>query len=314
MGNYGRILSSLLVCLACTACADEQSLKREYIENEDWAGLLELYDSSPDSLKAIDVSYINIALAAQGQLGDKAFNYLQGGPTCLFPDWNRNPTEGEILTDIYYQAGHIALARRMAFEADELYSPKHSNRMMKRLVQCALIYEDWPVAEKYICYLEWEGGKWKEWAQSQRRFLHHPEMIEQDAEYGMKRKCIPTENFIADERDITANLKHIMRANPEHRNTVEILGVYYLLALDFQIFKDFLDEYYGTEILPELPRSFAEAACLLSEMTPGYWKTVGVPVGIYREYVDFKNRMAAGLSPDKYSGTYWVYVMKLNTR
>lgn len=313
MGKHSWIFIALLVCLACIACKDEQSLKRGYIENEDWEGLLGLYDSSPDSLRAIDVSYINIALAAQGQLGDRAFNYLQGGPTCLFPDWDRNPTEGEILADIHYHAGNIALARRMAFEADECYSPRHSNRMMKRLVQCALIYEDWIVAEKYICYLEREGGKWKEWARSQRRFLNQPEMIERDEEYGMKRCCIPTENFIADERDISSNLKDIMRANPEHRNTVEILGVYYLLALDFQTFKEFLDEYCGTEILPELPRSFAEAACLLSEMTPGYWKTVGVPVGVYREYVDFKNRMAAGLPPDRYSGTYWVYVMKLNT-
>lgn len=297
------------------SCTDEQTLKLRCIENEDWAGLLQIYDSSPtDSLRAIDVSYINIALAAQGQLGDKAFNYLQAGPTCLFPDWDRNPTEGEILTDIYYQAGHIAMARRMAFEADEYRSPEHSNRMMKRLVQCGLIYEDWAVAEKYIHYLEGVGGRYAEWAASQRRFLGHPELIEQDEEYGMKRRCIPDKNFISYERGIATDLKDIMKANPEHRNTVEILGVYYLLALDFQVFKEFLDECYGSGILPELPRSFAEAACMLSEENPGYWKTVGVPVDIYREYSDFKKRLAAGLSMDKYSGTFWVYVMKLNTR
>lgn len=156
------------------------------------------------------------------------------------------------------------------------------------------------------------GGKWKEWASSQRRFLNRPDLVEQDEEYGMKVRCIPDGNFISQYRGIDADLRDIIKANPEHRNTVEILGVYYLLAMDFEAFRKFIDDYYGTEILPELPRSFAEAACMMSEITPGYWKSVGVSSSVYREYVDFKNRLSSGLSADKYRGTYWVYVMKMN--
>lgn len=302
---------SLFVCLSC---ADRQATLRKCVENEDWNGLLEMYETSSDSLMTAEISYIDIALAANGQLADKAFNYLQGGAACLFPDWHLQAWEAEILTDIYYQAGHIALSQRMAFEADVCYAPGHSNRMLKRLVQTNLIYSNWPIAEKYICFLEREGGKWKEWASSQRRFLDHPELVEQDEEYGMKKKCIPAENFISEVDGIDSDFRKIIKANPQHRNTVEILGVYYLLSLDFDAFRGMLDEYYGTEVLPELPRSFAEAACMLSELTPGYWKTVGVPSSIFREYVAFKNRLAAGLSPDKFRGTYWMYVMQMNTK
>lgn len=314
MKKFKAITGAFIFCLVCLSCTDRESAFKEYIEREDWDSLLQMYDTSSDSLRANEISYIDIALAAKGELAERAFNYLQGGPACLFPDWHLQEWEAEILTDIYYQAGHIALAQRMAFEADVCYAPEHSNRMLKRLVQTNIIYCNWPIAEKYICILEKEGGKWRDWATAQREFLNRQDLVEQNEEYGIKKRCIPDENFISLDRGIVADLKDIIKANPEHRNTVEILGVYYLLALDFGVFKEFLDEYHGTEILPELPRSFAEAACMLSEETPGYWKTVGVGASTYREYVDFKNRMSAGLSLDKYRGTYWVYVMKMNTR
>ena len=79
-------------------------------------------------------------------------------------------------------------------------------------------------------------------------------------------------------------------------------------------FKEMVDEFYGTEALPELHGSFAEAACMLSEIHRGYWKTVGVPAETYKRYTDFKARLGNGLSQDKYKDTFWYYIMRVNSQ
>lgn len=302
-----------LITLFCLSCSSGKTELDRFIGNEDWDGILTAYKDA-DSLRTIDIAYANIALATKGQLADKAFNYIQVGPEGLFPDWQLTSTEGKILAYILYEAGHVSLAQKMAFETDVNCAPAHDGNMLKMLVKTNLIYGNWVVAEKYICFLEREGGRNAEWASEQRKFLGNPDAVADDPEYGPRRKCMPEEGFVTFRRGYDADLKDIIKANPTYRNAVDILGVYYLLCLDFENFKAFVDGNIGTEALPSLPRSFAEAACMLSEQYQGYWKSVGVPKEIYREYVDFKNRMAAGLSPDKYRGTFWVYVMIKNAR
>ena len=79
-------------------------------------------------------------------------------------------------------------------------------------------------------------------------------------------------------------------------------------------FKEMLDTFYGTEVLPTLPASFAEAACMLSEMDSGYWKRVGVSQSLYNRYRDFKKRIGTGLSMDRFRDTFWYYIMRVNSQ
>lgn len=306
-----RLSGTILISLAFISCSGELGKRDSYIEKEDWSGLLEYVDGA-GKLRAKDIAYINIALASEGRLAEDAFSYIQIGPDGLFPQWQKLPYEGRILANIFYQAGHVSLARRMAFESDVCCAPKHDGNMIKILVKTNLIYGNWKIAEKYICLLERDGGKNAAWATSQRRFLDNMEAVLADDEYGPRSKCIPEENFIIYRRGYDVDLRDIIKANPTFSNAVDILGVYYLLSLDFDDFKPFLDEYAGTETLSSLPRSFAEAACMMSEINPGYWKSVGVSTDTFRRYTDFKKRLASGLSTEEYNDTYWVYVMRMN--
>ena len=308
-----KISRWLLILSICFSCTSREDMMDKCIGEEDWDGILSLYEKA-DSLRGRDIICVNIALAAENRLAEDAFSYFQTGPFCLIPEWNRHAVEGAAMSDMMYQAGYIALAQRMAFESFVLSEPESGDRMMKRLVQTNLIYEDWPVAEKYICYLENRNGPFKRWAHAQRRFLYNPEALEADSEYGNKRRCIPEKNFIIYNEGFTEEFKEIIRTNTEHRNTVDILGVYYLLGLDFDNFKSFLDEFYGTEALKSLPKSFAEAACFLSENEPGYWKRVGVSKEVYNRYRNFKSCLGAGVSMKKFNDTFWMYVMKMNRR
>jgi hypothetical protein len=256
---------------------------------------------------------LNLALAETGQLADKAFHYTQAGSDGIFAPWAMTVQTGELLSDIYWSMGHIAYAQRMAMETNVLYEGDYDPAMMKRLIETNLIYGDYDVAQKYIDILEQDKTCHK-FATTHRRFLNNDEAIEADPILGPKRKCIPEKDFISLVRGIDEDLKDIIRANPSYHNAIEYLGVIYLLDCEMDKFKAMLDEFYGTEALPELPASFAEAACMLSEIDHNYWKEVGVSQRTYNRYREFTKRLGTGLSMDKFNDTFWYYIMRVNNQ
>lgn len=297
---------SLSMLLSCKGSNEDAVMK--YAENEEYDKLAEYCISQGREVRFIDLYEGNMALARLGRLGDEAFSLYQSGLEGLIPEWDRTAAAGEWLSDIYFAMGHIAMAQTMAFEA-YVSSDGFNARMVKRLVETNIIYGAYPVAEKYISALE-RDGKYRRWASAQRAFLGNDEMVESDPLYGQMRKCIPAQDFISSVRGIDEDMKDIIRANPGYRSTIEYLGLYYLLAFDFPHFREMLDEFYGTEALMELPRSFAEAVCMMSEEEPGYWKKFGVPSETFRDYGKFKSRFGAGLDISMYKNTFWEYMRR----
>lgn len=290
-----------------TACEHEvsSSLKPEEV--------IASYTDDGQTVDCLKLSRLNLALTETGQLADKVFNYTQVGSDGILVPWNLTSEAGELLSDIYWSMGHVAFAQRMAFESNVLDKRDVNPEMIKRLIETNLVYRAYPVAKKYIDVLEKERG-WKTVAQSYRRFLNDDAAVESDPVLGPKRRCVPETDFISQVRGIDEDLKDIIHTNPKYRNAVEYLGVLYLLDCEMDKFKEMLDEFYGTEALPELPVSFAEAACMLSEIDRGYWKTKGVSSEIFKKYNDFKSRLENGLSPDKYKNTFWYYIMRVNNQ
>lgn len=281
--------------------------------SEDWDKVISDYVDDGEIVYYDKIAHLNLALAQKGELGDKAFSYTQAGSEGLWPEWSQNGENGALLSDIYFAMGYVSLAQRMAFETDVLSPKGHNPQMLARLVQTNLIFGAYEVAEKYIIELEKKPAT-RAWARSQRRFLSDDAAIEADPLLSSMRKCIPSQNFTSGDTGLTEALKAIIRANPAHRQSVEYLGTLYLLDLDFDGFRSFLDEFYGTEALPELPRSFAEAACMMSEMDHGYWKRVGVRQETYNTFRDFVKRLGTGLSMDRFKDTYFYYVMRANAQ
>lgn len=280
----------------------------EYAKEEKYDELADYCISRGTKIRFIDLCEGNMALARIGRLGDDAFSLYQAGVDGLIPEWDRTAGAGEWLSDIYFAMGHIAMAQRMAFES-YVSSDGFNARMVKRLVETNIIYGAYPVAEKYISALEREGG-YRGWAAEQRKFLWNDSLVEGDPLYGPKRKCIPQHDFISEVRGIDEDMKDIIKANPGHKATIEYLGIYYLLGFDFIRFREMLDEFYGTEALKELPGSFAEAVCMMSEEESGYWKKFGVSPEVYRDYGRFKSRYGAGLDISMYSNTFWDYMRR----
>lgn len=259
------------------------------------------------------LAHLNLALAETGQLADKAFHYTQAGSNGILVPWGMTVESGESLSDAYWSMGHVAYAQRMAFEADVLDDRDYNPAMMLRLIETHLVFGDYEVARKYIDILA-QDPKDKAVAAHYRPFLDNDALVEADPILGPRRKCIPEKDFISLVRGVDEDLKDIIRANPSYHKAVEYLGVLYLLDCEMDKFKGMLDEFYGTEALPTLPDSFAEAACMLSEIDRDYWKTVGVRPETYNRYRDFKKRLGTGLSMDKFKDTFWYYIMRANNQ
>jgi len=273
--------------------------------NNDWEQVISTYQDNEKVVDYVELAKLNLALSETGQLADKVFHYTQAGYMGLLPDWGQKIENGELLSDIYYSMGHISLAQRMAFETDVLDDRPYNPAMMRRLIQTNIINGSYAVAKKYSGITGFDEFS---------KFLWDDAAVEADPEFGPKRRCIPSDDYISLVRGIDEDLKDIIRANPSYHKAVEYLGVMYLLDCEMDSFRAFLDEFYGSEALPELPESFAEAACMMSETDRGYWKEVGVSSGIHNKYREFKSRLGTGLSMDKYKDTFWYYIMKVNSQ
>jgi hypothetical protein len=282
------------------------------IDMPDWNKVIASYIDDGQTADYNKLPKLNLALAETGQLADKVFHYTQAGSDGIVAPWTQTVDNGELLSDIYWSMGHIAYSQRMAMETNVLDDREYNPYMMRRLIETNLVFGAYDVAGKYIKVLE-KDRKYRRIARDYKIFLDNDAAVEADPVLGPKRKCIPETDFISLVRGIDEDLKDIVRANPGYHKAIEYLGVIYLLDCEMDKFKEMLDEFYGTEALPELPVSFAEAACMLSEINRGYWKEVGVSSADYKKYTDFKSRLENGLSLDRYKDTFWYYIMKVNT-
>jgi len=308
----GTIPDSLTLFLILACCTVMASCTGSSIDLPDWDKFIASYADDGQTADYNKLPQLNLALAETGQLADRVFHYTQAGSDGIISPWSQTVENGELLSDIYWSMGHIAYSQRMAMETNVLDDREYNPSMMRRLIETNLVFGAYDVAGKYIKVLE-KDRKYRRIARDYRLFLDNDAAVEADPVLGPKRKCIPETDFISLVRGIDEDLKDIVRANPGYHKAIEYLGVIYLLDCEMDKFKEMLDEFYGTEALPELPVSFTEAACMLSEINRGYWKEVGVSSADYKRYTDFKSRLENGLSLDRYKDTFWYYIMKVNT-
>ena len=306
-------MKRILLFLSIPAFLVQIACSRQLPGGRDWEGIISSYSDDGHTADYQKLSLLNLALAETGRLVDEAFHYTQAGSDGLFIPWAMTLESGQRLSDIYWSMGHIAYAQRMAMEANVLSEGDYDPAMMIRLIETNLVFGAYDVAGKYIAILEQDRTCGKT-AASYRKFLYDDVAVESDPVLGLKRKCIPAEDHISLAGGIEEDMKRIIRTNPAHRITADYLGTIYLLDCDMEAFKLFVDEFYGTEALPELHGSFAEAACILSEIHRGYWKTVGVDRVVYDRYLEFLKRVGTGVSMDRFKDTFWYYIMRVNSQ
>ena len=298
--------------------SDAKTLK---LKKLDYFARTEQWDKTIEECKGkltnfLYMCHLNMALANNGELSDKMFNFDQRGPQGLLVQWNKSENISCMLSDIYFTMGATASSQEMAFEGYVSAMEDGNPRMLKRLVQTNLIYGTYPVAEKYISILE-KTYAYRDWAQSQRKYLYNDEVVESDPILGTRRRMLPDRNSLAMIKGLAGDLALFLEKGPANSAALQYLGAMYLLAKDLEGFKALLEKYYGTEFLPVLPVHFQEAVIVMSEKEPDYWKRFNVSETIVARFTDYKkqvlanrnNSAIAGLLNRSYGNTYWFYFM-----
>ena len=298
--------------------SDAKTLKMKKL---DYFARTEQWDKTIEECKGkltnfLYMCHLNMALANKGELSDKMFNFDQRGPQGLLVQWNKSENISCMLSDIYFTMGATASSQEMAFEGYVSAMEDGNPRMLKRLVQTNLIYGTYPVAEKYISILE-KTYAYRDWAQSQRKYLYNDEVVESDPILGTRRRMLPDRNSLAMIKGLAGDLALFLEKGPANSAALQYLGAMYLLAKDLEGFKALVEKYYGTEFLPVLPVHFQEAVIVMSEKEPDYWKRFNVSETIVARFTDYKkqvlanrnNSAIAGLLNRSYGNTYWFYFM-----
>ncbi len=267
----------------------------------------------------LHLNYLNLALAEKGILADELFRYRQHGPNSLFVSWNGSLRSAIVTSDVQFAIGNISIAQKMAFVGNvltgNLQTPGYgSPRLLQRLVQVSLVYGLYPVAEKYLGLLS-QTMFYNGWARDHRRFLYDDRAVSADPLLGEKRRCLLDESFLSTFHP--NDLEAIALQNPSNRMAIEYLGSYLLLSKDMPAFRTMIETYYGTELLPTLPRSFKEAVMIIYENDPEAWEHYGVSreisnrvAAFQREVSDSRGRSdLAGVLRRSYGDTYWFYYM-----
>ena len=298
--------------------SDAKTLK---LKKLDYFARTEQWDKTIEECKGkltnfLYMCHLNMALANKGELSDKMFNFDQRGPQGLLVQWNKSENISCMLSDIYFTMGATASSQEMAFEGYVSAMEDGNPRMLKRLVQTNLIYGTYPVAEKYISILE-KTYAYRDWAQSQRKYLYNDEVVESDPILGTRRRMLPDRNSLAMIKGLAGDLALFLEKGPANSAALQYLGAMYLLAKELEGFKALVEKYYGTEFLPVLPVHFQEAVIVMSEKEPDYWKRFNVSETIVARFTDYKkqvlanrnNSAIAGLLNRSYGNTYWFYFM-----
>ena len=198
---------------------------------QDWDGIIKACEHSGRITNLLTQNFLNMALAEKGQLGNRLFDEPCLDIRSIYINMIAEPDFAMLLSDIYYSMGHIAQAQRYAFELNEKKNDM-SPRLLMRLVQTNIIYGQYAVAEKYLWWLK-KTLFYKKWAESQERFLYHDDVVEKDAEYGMKRRCLIADNRFSGIHGLDDDLLHVARQTRGTalcRTTLQYLASLYILA------------------------------------------------------------------------------------
>lgn len=259
--------------------------------------------------------YQNLALSSLNLMGDKMFACPQMGFPGLFIKWNNTVNSSTLLSDVYWQAGDVALAQEMAFEGMIASRDAVNPRLLMRLVQTNLVAGNYPVAEKYINLLA-DTYSYSAKANEYRTLLYNDEAVLADAELGPRKKGMQGKGLTSAEL-VAADLELIIESNPSFVPAMHYFGALCLVVKDIPTFAKFIEKYHTSPALAKMPVHFQEAIILAYEKEADRWTELGVTSPVRQRYEQYRKtfimhrgspmlerKMAAG-----FHDTYWYQFM-----
>lgn len=234
----------------------------------------------------MSVSCVNLALAMQGQLCDRLFEFYQNGAEGLFPTFTRDMTSPLPTAEAFYQLGMVNDAERYTFEAQEaIPNYRKSGRLTRRIAQCEIINGNYAVAAKYLRMLE-NSLFYRQWAKSQERFLYNSAAVKADPEYGRLRDIrIKRHDYLFSDQEMDQMLGLLLVDNKKYDNRMayEYLIAYELLQRDLDRFMQYypLGRFVQFDHIP-----YAIQQVLIGSWLQRHNTLQGMPYSVDRQNVD----------------------------
>lgn len=234
----------------------------------------------------MSVSCVNLALAMQGQLCDRLFEFYQNGAEGLFPTFTRDMTSPLPTAEVFYQLGMVNDAERYTFEAQEaIPNYRKSGRLTRRIAQCEIINGNYGVAAKYLRMLE-SSLFYRQWAKSQERFLYNSAAVNADPEYGRLRDIrIKRHDYLFSDQEMDQMLGLLLVDNKKYDNRMayEYLIAYELLQRDLGRFMRYypLGRFVQFDHIP-----YAIQQVLIGSWLQRHNTLQGMPYSVDRQNVD----------------------------
>ena len=234
----------------------------------------------------MSVSCVNLALAMQGQLCDRLFEFYQNGAEGLFPTFTRDMTSPLPTAEVFYQLGMVNDAERYTFEAQEaIPNYRKSGRLTRRIAQCEIVNGNYAVAAKYLRMLE-HSLFYRQWAKSQERFLYNDVAVKADPEYGRLRDIrIKRHDYLFSDQEMDQMLGLLLVDNKKYDNRMayEYLIAYELLQRDLDRFMQYypLGRFVQFDHIP-----YAIQQVLIGSWLQRHNTLQGMPYSVDRQNVD----------------------------
>ena len=284
------------------------------VRTRQWDKVIEKAEKKQPS-KPFDVACVNLALAMNGQLSDRLFEFFQNGAEGLFPSFQRDMTSPLPPGEAFYWLGMVNDAERYAFEAQEAI-PNHrkSGRLTKRITECNIINGHYEVAMKYLRTLE-KSLFYRKWAREQKTMVREGR-VNDDPVYGKLRAYRQKkQDFLFSDTEMDQMLGLLYVQNYDNRMAFEYLMCYELLQRDLERFNEYypLGKYAK---FSRIPNAYQQA--LVMQWTQQHGSFEGMPWSIepatcnlLTQFVNIymKNPNDPSLSMPPLAGTFWSYML-----
>lgn len=255
------------------------------VRTHQWQRIIERAEKRQAS-SPMSVSCVNLALAMQGQICDRLFEFYQNGAEGLFPTFTRDMTSPLPTAEAFYQLGMVNDAERYAFEAQEaIPNYRKSGRLTRRIAQCEIINGNYGVAAKYLRMLE-SSLFYRQWAKSQERFLYNSAAVKADPEYGRLGDIrIKRHDYLFSDQEMDQMLGLLLVDNKKYDNRMayEYLIAYELLQRDLGRFMRYypLGRFVQFDHIP-----YAVQQVLIGSWLQRHNTLQGMPYSVDRQNVD----------------------------
>lgn len=254
-------------------------------DNCRWDKIIKL--NSHNNVKTNFISYSNLALAMQGQLLDRMFEFNQQLPT---QQNNSRTVRNEILrmeSIVYHLSGHAAEARQAAFNSALTTPDGVEPHDFLRLIAINKSFGADKVSQKYADILD------------KTLFYKHKAATEL-ADTNITN--LPQNSTFCEIDGLASDYREIVKVNPQNTVAQQFYIAYILLSADKQRLLSYLDDHKGEP----LHRRVQEACTIM--FTPEECRQLGVNEAIIKDFEALKK----GLGINNFHQTYWYYIAYLN--